>query len=161
MKGIVIYDSKTGNTKAMAELIVSGMQKVEGFEAKACPIDEVDEAWAIESRCIITGSPIYFAGITAAMKTYLDGPFRKCQPFGKIGGAFATLDYIYGGGDLGIRSMLDHMMVCGMLIYSGGGSFGKPVIHLGPSAIKGHLKESKETFLLYGERMAKKTSELF
>ena len=43
-----------------------------------------------------------------------------------------------------------------MLTYSGGGSFGKPVIHLGPVALHGHLEESKELFRLYGQRMATK-----
>ena len=48
-----------------------------------------------------------------------------------------------------------------MLTYSGGGSFGKPVIHLGPVALHGHLEESKELFRLYGQRMATKTVSLF
>ena len=52
-------------------------------------------------------------------------------------------------------------MVLGMLTYSGGGASGKPVIHLGPVAISGHLDESRSTFELYGKRMAKKTLELF
>ena len=82
-------------------------------------------------------------------------------PAGKVGGAFATADYLHGGGDLGIQTILNHMMVLGMLTYSGGGSFGKPVIHLGPVALHGHLEESKELFRLYGQRMATKTVSLF
>lgn len=68
---------------------------------------------------------------------------------------------MHGGGELGIRTILDHMMVLGMLTYSGGGALGKPVIHLGPVAIGGHLEESKDVFLLYGKRMAEKTLEIF
>ena len=71
------------------------------------------------------------------------------------------LAYLHGGGDLGIQTILNHMMVLGMLTYSGGGSFGKPVIHLGPVALHGHLEESKELFRLYGQRMATKTVSLF
>ena len=63
--------------------------------------------------------------------------------------------------DLCIQTILNHMMVLGMLTYSGGGSFGKPVIHLGPVALHGHLEESKELFRLYGQRMATKTVSLF
>ena len=53
------------------------------------------------------------------------------------------------------------MMVYGMLTYSGGGAFGKPVIHLGPVALSSQLDASVETFLTYGERMAAKAAELF
>ncbi|MCI8326438.1 MAG: flavodoxin, partial [Lachnospiraceae bacterium] len=51
--------------------------------------------------------------------------------------------------------------VYGMMTYSGGGSLGKPVIHLGPVALSSRLEESEETFLTYGERMATKATELF
>ena len=51
--------------------------------------------------------------------------------------------------------------VVGMLVYSGGGSFGPPVIHLGPAALGGHEAEYEELFRLYGSRMASKALELF
>ena len=80
---------------------------------------------------------------------------------GKLGGAFATADYVHGGGELGIQSILDHMLVLGMLAYSGGGSFGKPVIHLGPVSVNGLSEDFSETFETYGKRMATKAVELF
>jgi len=144
----------------MAEVIAEGMQAVAGVEAKAFSIEEIDEAWAKESKCIVLGTPIYMASVCGAVKNWLEGPCQKYDLAGKIGGAFATADYIHGGGELGIRLILDHMMVYGMLTYSGGGAYGKPVIHLGPVALKECLDESKDTFLLYGQRMATKTIEL-
>ena len=161
MKMTVLYYSKTGNTKHMADIIAEGMQSVDGVEAKTFPIDQIDEAWAKESKCIVLGSPIYMSNVCGAIKSFLEGPCTKCGLTGKLGGAFATADYIHGGGELGIRLILDHMMVFGMLTYSGGGSCGKPVIHLGPVAINGHLEESRDTFLVYGKRMAAKAAELF
>lgn len=161
MKMTVLYHSKTGNTKQMAEVIVEGIQTVEGVEAKAFPIEAIDEAWAKESKCIILGSPTYMASVCGTIKSWLEGPCKKYNLPGKIGGAFATADYIHGGGELGIRLILDHMLVYGMLTYSGGGSYGKPVIHLGPVALKDHLEDSKDTFRLYGQRMATKTLEVF
>lgn len=161
MKMMVLYHSKTGNTEKMAKVIAEGMERVDGVAAKVCPIEEVDEEWAAESRCIVLGSPIYVSSVCAAVKDWLDGPCKKCQLAGKLGGAFATEDYVHGGGDLGIRLILDHMMVYGMMTYSGGGAYGKPVIHLGPVAVSSRLDESVETFLTYGERMAIKAMELF
>lgn len=161
MKMSVLYHSKTGNTEKMAEIIVKGMQSVNGVTAKAFSIDNIDENWVKESKCIVVGTPIYMASVSGAIKSWLEGPCKKCELSGKIGGAFATADYVHGGGELGIRTILDHMMVLGMLTYSGGGALGKPVIHLGPVAIGGHLEESQETFEIYGKRMAMKTVELF
>ena len=161
MKMTVLYYSKTGNTKHMAEIIAKGMEQVDGVEAKTFPIDQIDEAWAKESKCIVMGSPIYMASTCAPVHAFLQGPCGQYGLAGKLGGAFATADYIHGGGDLGIRQILDGMMVWGMLTYSGGGMLGKPVIHLGPVAISDNLDAFTDTFLLYGKRMAAKTVELF
>lgn len=161
MKAIVLYESKTGHTQKMAEVIAKGMEKVEGVEAKTCAIEAVDLTWARESKCIVLGSPTYYANVSGAVKAFLEGCFRECAPVGKLGGAFATADYVHGGGDLGVTLILEHMLVYGMLVYSGGGAHGKPVVHLGPVAWSAHLEEFEEVFSLYGERMAKKALELF
>lgn len=161
MKMTVLYHSKTGNTKKMAEVIAEGMMRVNGAEAKVFSIDAIDEAWIKESKCVVLGSPIYVATICAAVKEWFDGPARKYALAGKIGGAFATQNYLHGGADIGIQCILSHMTVYGMLVYSGGGSCGAPVIHLGPVALHERLDESAETFRIYGERMAAKTLEIF
>ena len=145
----------------MADAILEGMQLVERVEARGFPLDEIDADWIKESKCVILGTPIYMASLSGEVKRWLEGPAMKYALAGKIGGAFATADYLHGGGELGIRTILDHMMVLGMLTYSGGGSFGKPYIHLGPVALSGDLEASKDTFRSYGRRMATKTLELF
>lgn len=53
------------------------------------------------------------------------------------------------------------MMAYGMLTYPGGNFFGKPVIRLGPVAISGNGEAERETFRLYGARMAQKALEIF
>ncbi len=161
MKATIIYHSVSGNTKKMAETIVKAMNETEGFEARAFSIDDVDYDFAKESKCMIVGTPIYAASISAAMKSWLEAKLRECSTAGKLGGAFATVDYIHGGGELGIRTIMDHMLVFGMMTYSGGASEGRPVIHLGPVAMSKDLEGSQETFEIYARRMAKKTVELF
>lgn len=161
MKATVLYYSKTGNTKKMAEMIVEGMNEVEGIEAKAFSIDDIDVDWGNDSKCVIIGTPTVMASMTAAVTTWLQAPSIAKGMIGNIGGAFATADYVHGGGDLAIRTIFDHMMVLGMMTYSGGGMQGKPVIHLGPVALAGKLEESYETFRIYGQRMARKTVEIF
>lgn len=162
MKMTVLYHSKSGNTKQMAMIIAEGMQSVDRVEARAFSIDEVDEEFLRESRCVVLGTPSYLADMSAQVKTWLDSMVMKGALLaGKLGGAFATADYLYGGGELAVQSILSHFNVFGMLTYSGGGAFGKPVIHLGPVALGGKLEESRETFFIYGKRMAMKTVEVF
>lgn len=160
MKMAVVYHSKTGNTRQMAEEIALGMQQA-GADVKVMPIEQADQEWLEQSRCIVLGTPIYMADACDEIRSWLSAELRKCHPAGKIGGAFATVDYIHGGGELGIRTILDCMMVLGMLTYSGGSSLGKPVIHLGPVGWSGNLEQTREIFRIYGQRMAEKTQELF
>lgn len=160
MKAAIVYHSQTGNTKTMAEVIAEGMNTVAGVEAKTFPIDAVDEDWMKESQCVIMGSPSYYADVSGAMKTFLE-TCGKYGLAGKLGGAFATANYIHGGGEIVMQTIMTHMHVFGMMTYSGGGSYGKPVIHLGPVAVAGKLDESKGTFHLYGQRMATQAAKLF
>lgn len=160
MKMAVLYHSKSGNTKRMAEVVARGMASVKDVEARVFPIEQVDEAWVRESKCVVLGTPTYYADLTGTVKDFLEH-CKGYQLAGKMGGAFATADYIHGGGDLAIQTILTHMMVLGMLLYSGGSSHGRPVIHLGPVALMGHLEESEEVFHIYGQRMACKATELF
>jgi len=161
MKLTVLFHSVTGNTKQMAEAITKGAQMVGNVESKVFPIEEIDEVWIKESKCVIVGTPIYYSSVSGAIKNFMERPCRKYELAGKIGGAFATANYIHGGGELGIRLILDHMLCHGMLTYSGGLSYGNPTIHLGPVALANYLEESMDTFKLYGQRMATKTIEIF
>lgn len=161
MKLSVLYYSRTGNTRKMAECIAEGMRRHSGVETGVFSLDAIDADFVRESRCVVLGTPTYLATMAAPVKIWLDEQARNYGLPGKVGGAFATQDYLHGGADIGIQALLAHMMVMGMLVYSGGGSFGKPVIHLGPVALKDKLDEACDTFLTYGERMAGKTAELF
>lgn len=166
MKISVLYHSVSGNTKHMAEVIAESMNAVAGVEAKAFSIDAVDETFAKESRCVVAGCSTYMAGPSAEFYTYMEKEMGKLELAGKLGGAFSTAQYAHGGGELVIRSILDHMMTKGMLTYSVGSSHGKPVIHLGPEAVAtaGNtemLRQYEEIFRFYGQHMAEKALELF
>ena len=161
MKIAIFYDTDTGNTQKMAEVIAKGANSVEEIEARTFPMTDYDVDFATECKCIIAGTPTYMASLTARTKTWLENLPRELGLSKKIGGAFATEGYVHGGGEMAIRSILDHFMCFGMMTYSGGGSQGKPVIHLGPVALADQLDNFTETFTLYGERMANKTKEVY
>lgn len=165
MKLSVIYYSVSGNTKRMAQVIAEGMNSVPGMEAKAFSIDEVDDAFVQESRCVVMGCPTYAAGIPAEFHLRM-GEVGYPKLAGKLGGAFATAQYIHGGGELAVQNILTEMMVMGMVVYSGGMAKGRPVIHLGPVAIASAGNQEalipfESLFHLYGQRMAEEAKALF
>lgn len=166
MKLSVLYDSKTGNTRQAAEWIAEGMNSVEDVEAKAFHIDAVDEEFVKASKGVVVGSPSYAALMTPALHAWLLDNGGKLSFAGKLGGAFATEQYTHGGGDVVIQSILTYEMVSGMLCYSGGGSCGKPIIHLGPVAVNHNVEQHngmelyQDTFVTFGKRFAAKAHEV-
>ena len=157
----VLYYSGSGNTKHMAGVIVEGLHRVDGVEARAFGLDDIDADFVKESRCVIIGSPTHMADMAPAVKKWFVESAKQYELAGKIGGVFATANYHHGGSELVMQGMAVQMLVMGMLVHSGGGAYGPPIIHLGPAAFGGELEKSRELFLIYGERMAKKTVELF
>ncbi len=47
-----------------------------------------------------------------------------------------------------------------MMIYSGGGSYGKPVIHMGPVEVSPEKEKFKELFEIYGKRFATQAQKI-
>jgi NAD(P)H dehydrogenase (quinone) len=111
MKASILFYSKTGTTQKMAEKIAEGMRK-KGVDAKTFSIDDVDKEWVLESSCVIVGSPTYYADVAGKLKMFLE-ELGKYSVAGKIGGAFATSAYSYGGGDIALQTILTHMMFWG------------------------------------------------
>ena len=79
-------------------------------------------------------------------------------------GKAIALKLAENGADVAIMTLIGHLLVKGMLVYSGGASQGQPFIHLGPvalDAVDGHYESCKESFRIFGERFAKMAGELF
>ena len=150
----IIYDSKTGTTKQAAEWIAEGMQEAFDAEAKCFSIQETDLASVREADGVILGAPTYFASLPGTMKAWLETHAKGLGLAGKLGGAFATEQYIHGGGEATIQELLAFELCCGMAVYSGGGSFGTPFIHFGPVGLNGSIETFRELFQTYGKRFA-------
>ncbi|GAH19446.1 unnamed protein product [marine sediment metagenome] len=63
-KVIVVYDSKYGNTKLVAETIAEGMREVEGTEADVSEVKRVDLSKVPDYDAILVGSPTHIGGPT-------------------------------------------------------------------------------------------------
>lgn len=160
MKLSIIYYSQTGKTKTMAEEIAEGMKTLENIEVGLFPVEEIDYTFINESKAVLFGTPTYYANTCWQLKKWFDES-KSCSLEGKIGGAFSTANFPQGGADTAILAIINHLMVKGMLVYSGGSALGLPYIHLGPVAFRENFEESKPLFQLFGKRIAAKCIELF
>jgi NAD(P)H dehydrogenase (quinone) len=160
MKISIVYYSKTGKTKAMAEIVAAGMKEIEGIEVCLFDVDHVDAGYINESKAVIFGTPTYYANMCWQIKKWFDEG-GKYNLSGKLGAAFATANVPQGGADVAILTLVQHMMVKGMMVYSGGTTLGQPFLHLGAAAWRDTFEENKELFHVFGKRIAAKTKELF
>ncbi|WP_308664282.1 flavodoxin family protein [Acidaminococcus sp.] len=148
----IIYDSRTGTTAKAAKYISEGIKEI--CEAKIFSLSDVDMDYVKTCDGIILGSPTYFASLTANMKAWMEAEAPQLELAGKLGGAFATEQYIHGGAESAIQILLTHEMVLGMMVYSGGGSHGTPVIHIGPVGLSQNIEDFRDLFVVYGKRFA-------
>jgi NAD(P)H dehydrogenase (quinone) len=156
----IVYHSVTGNTKRVAGLIEEGAQKVQGVETKVMSIDDCDFDFMKESDCIIFGTPTYLGTFSWQMKGFFDKGL-KVKLAGKMGAVFATENFIGGGADFALLSLIGHMLVKGMLVFSGGVSEGHPYTHFGAVCIKDGDDNQKERAILFGERIVNKAAEIY
>jgi NAD(P)H dehydrogenase (quinone) len=117
MKVLVMYYSKTGNTKKLAEEIVKGVQEVEDAECVLKPVSKIVKEDFLSSDGIIAGSPVYFGTMAAEVKEVFDKFVGIRNKMGdKIGAAFATGADPFGGEETTIISIIQAMLIYGMII---------------------------------------------
>ena len=117
MKVLIMFYSKTGNTKRLAKEIVKGVQQVDEVECVLKPASEVKKEDFITSDGIIAGSPVYFGTMAAELKEVFDKYVDIRNQMGdKIGAAFATSGDDAGGKETTIMSIIQAMLIYGMII---------------------------------------------
>jgi len=89
VKVIVVYESKYGNTKLVAETIIRGMNEVGGIEASLSELKEVDLNKICNYDAILIGSPNHMGGPARGIKGFID-KLGKLQLKGKMFAVFDT-----------------------------------------------------------------------
>jgi NAD(P)H dehydrogenase (quinone) len=117
MQVLVMYFSKTGNTRKLAEEVVKGVEEVKEVKCVLKQASEVTRDDFLDSDAIIAGSPVYFGTMAAELKEVFDRfvGIRK-QMGDKIGAAFATSGDQSGGKETTIMSIIQAMLIYGMII---------------------------------------------
>ena len=164
MKISIIYYSETGTTEQVARWIAEGANSVSDTETRLFNLaenDTPDREFVESSNAVIFGTPTYVANMCWQMKKFFDTRLDY-RLAGKIGSAFSTEGSPHGGGgELAIMTIINHLLVKGMLIYSSGAGRGRPFIHIGPTIVQSQIQEREEISRLFGQRIAQKAHELF
>ncbi len=72
VKVIVVYDTKYGNTKRVAEKIMEGLGEVQGIETIISDVKETDPKKAVDYDAILIGSPTHFGGPVRGINKFID-----------------------------------------------------------------------------------------
>lgn len=158
MQVLVLYFSKTGRTKQLAEKIMEGVAQVEGVTAILRSTEEVTKEDFKQSEGIIAGSPVYFGTMAAELKLVIDkfvGVRKKME--GKVAAAFATGHHHTGGKETTILSIIQAFMIYGMIIV------GDPLDTGGHYGIGAHGDLTDSTWedgVKFGKRVAMVTKKL-
>jgi len=117
MQVLVMYHSRTGNTEAVAQAVASGVGEVPGVACVIKRAREVTQEDFLSSDGIIAGSPVYFGSMAAELKQVFDSFVHvRSQMADKVGAAFATGADASGGKETTILSILQAMLIYGMII---------------------------------------------
>ncbi len=131
LKILVIYYSKTGNTKKMAQAVGKGV-KESGGEPDVVHVEDFgDIEKLLDYDGYIMGSPTYFGILAAPLKDFIDRSIKVYKKLdGRVGGAFASSGIQGGGNETTIHSITQALKVHGLVMpgFSGRG-------HYGPAAV--------------------------
>ena len=159
MKISIVYVSQTGNTETAAEYIQDGiLAKFPFIQVKPMDIreNEVDLEFLDQSDVVIFGTPVYFTGMSWELKKWFDHSTR-IDLNGKLGAAFVTANSPTGGTDTAIMDVLRHMLVKGMLVFSGAGRG----FQIGAVGLARDMEGSAEQLEAFGANVAETALKLF
>lgn len=149
---LVLYFSKGGNTRKLANYVAEGVVSVAGVEVVIKTSQEVTKEDLVDAAGIIAGSPVYFGGMAADLKRVFDenvGIRSKMED--KVGAAFATSAFWAGGNETTIMSIIQCLLIYGMIIV------GDPLAatgHYGAASVAAPDEKAAETARKLGARVA-------
>jgi NAD(P)H dehydrogenase (quinone) len=155
-KGIVVYYSRSGNTKKMAELIAESMNEAK-LPTECKSADSIDAADLLNYDAIVMGSPTYYGHMAAPIKMLFDELVTHHGALnGKVGGAFSSAANIGGGNETTVMGIIEAMLISGMIIQ------GDPQgDHYGPVSIGKPDDRVVQQCKRRGKRIADLTLKLF
>lgn len=177
-KILIVFATDYGNTKKMAESVMSGAQSVSDTQVLLKQAEEVvAEDW-ISSQGVIVGTPVHMGSPDWRVKKMIDtvcsGLWMKDKLIGKVGGVFATgggFGSSGGGCELVMLSLLANFAELGFIIVplpkntpgyrSGGLQWGPYARSGGPNMEPvGVSSESLEASFHHGANIARLAAQI-
>lgn len=155
-KGLVVYYTRSGNTKTMANAIADAMNKA-GLQTKCKPVSDVKTEDLVDADAIVVGSPTYYGRAAASIAQLFDESVSKHGKLdGKVGGAFSSSANIGGGNETTICEINNMLLIHGMIVQ------GDPQgDHYGPVSIGKPDERVLNQCARRGQRIALLTMKLF
>ena len=150
MKVLIVYYSRGGTTKKMANLIAEEI-KTSGAIVDVVSVSDIEAERLLEYEGIIVGSPTYYGTLAAQIKELFDQSVAFHGKLdGKAGGAFSSAANVAGGNETTILSILEAMLIHGMIIQ------GDPKgDHYGPVALATIDQRCDDNCKRYAQRFVK------
>jgi NAD(P)H dehydrogenase (quinone) len=158
MQILILYYSKGGNTGKLAEAVARGVEEVDGAKALLRKTSDVTKDDFVASEGVIAGSPVYFGTMASELKKVFDdfvGVRKKME--GKVGAAFTTSGDATGGKETTMMSIIQALMIYGMVIV------GDPMSatgHYGVGCVGAPDPRSEENGIKLGRRVAELADRL-
>jgi len=154
-KAIVVYYSRSGNTKEMAEIIAKAMNDA-GLKTECKSVDKVKADDLPGYDAIVIGSPTYYGQMAGPIKELVDDLVGRHGALnGKVGGAFSSAANIGGGNETTIMGIIEAMLIAGMIVQ------GDPQgDHYGPVSIGKPDDRVRQQCVRRGQRIAELTKKL-
>jgi len=149
MKVMIVYDSNTGNTEAMAHAVAEGVE-AEGVEVDVKKVDaaSVDDLPTVDG--LILGSPVYYGLPSAGIKKFIDDSVKYHGKLdGKVGGAFASAGGTHTGAETTIIALNEALHIHGMVIQGTSGTN-----HYGAASVGAPDDGDKDNCRKLGSRVA-------
>ena len=116
-KILVVFDSKSGNTEAMALAVAKGAEKAGDVEVTVKRAEQTTNSDLLAADGIIMGSPTYFGQMSAKLKKVIDDSVQiHKQLTGKVGGAFTSSGGTASGAETTLLSIVQTMLIHGMIV---------------------------------------------
>ena len=155
-KAIVVYHSRSGNTKEMAEIIARAMND-SGLPTECKSVEAVRADDLPDYDAVVLGSPCYYGQMAGAMKQLIDDLVgRHGQLNGKVGAAFSSSANVGGGSESTVLGIIEAMLIAGMVVQ------GDPQgAHYGPLSIGRPDEMVQQQCQRRGQRVAELVAKLF
>ena len=135
-KILIVYFSKNGSTKKMAEKISMGVKMINGVEPVLRTLPKIEDINTnnisnsdnilfatnedlVNCDGLILGSPTHFGNMAASMKVFLDGTSNEWfnnSLSGKPAGVFTSTSSMHGGQETTLITMMIPLLHHGMVI---------------------------------------------